>query len=335
MSSALTLPDYPVLIQLLIGFAMMLLAGDLLVRGALAFGNKLNLSPLMAGLFIVGIGTSLPELLVSLNAAATGSPGLAVGNIVGSNIANVFLVLALPALILPFKAGGPGQKSAWLFLALAVAAWIAITAVRPLTPLVGVCLLLMFVGYCGVTLLGAAKAEAAGIDHGIRPAEKKGMHWLLGMMFVPIGITGLFIASSLIISGGTGVARDLNIPQEYIGLTVLAVGTSLPEIGASIASALRRKGELMVGNITGASIFNILASGGAVSMFGPLQVAPTFHQYDHWAMALAALVLGALIFTKARVGRLTAILLLLVYAVYIYGLITGINLLGLLQPAAA
>jgi cation:H+ antiporter len=136
-----------------------------------------------------------------------------------------------------------------------------------------------------------------------------------------------------VIEGGVGIAMFLNVPEEYIGLTLLAVGTSLPEIGAGLVAVVKKQGEVLIGNVLGSNVFNILGAGGIISLFGPVQMAPTFQQYDHWALGLATLVLAYVILTKARIGRLFGLLLLLIYAAYIYGLITGLNITGLFQPA--
>jgi cation:H+ antiporter len=332
-----TLPETPLLAALFGGLVIMAIAGDMLVNGALSIARRAGLSPLFAGLFIVGIGASAPEFFVSVNAAANGQTGLAVGNIVGSNIANVFLVLAIPALLLPFKAGGPGQRRALGVLIVATLIWIGISVVRPMDARVGLFLLLIFIGYCGVTLIGGLRAHARGEDHGVRSETRETPRALalpLAWIFVALGVGGLVLASQLIITGGTGVAQHLNVSQEWIGLTLLAVGTSLPEIGAGIAAAVRRKGDMLVGNVLGSSIFNLLAAGGAAALIGPISVARTFPQYDYWAMGLGVVLLTGMIVTRARVGRLTAVFLLLLYAVYIYGLISGFNLLGLFQPTS-
>ena len=130
----------------------------------------------------------------------------------------------------------------------------------------------------------------------------------------------------MIVDGGVGVARFYEIPEELIGLTLLAVGTSLPEIGAGIAAALRNKTDVLVGNVLGSNLFNILGAGGLIAFFGPIKAAQSFGNYDHWVMAAAALVIGLFIFAKMRIGRLAGILLLLIYAVYIYGIDNGWNL---------
>jgi len=327
-------PELSLIAALVGGLVIMALAGNALVSGAVGLARRMGVSPLVAGIFIVGFGTSAPEMMVSLDAALSDRAGLALGNIVGSNIANVFLVLGLPALIAPLAAGGVGEKRAMLAMIVAAVAWIGVTAVMPLTPMVGACFLAILIAYSGLTFIAARRAVAAGKDPGVTEEEDPHLPLWLALTYVPLGVVGLVLGANLVIAGGVGIATFLNVPEEYIGLTLLAVGTSLPEIGAGLVAAVKRQGEVLIGNVLGSNVFNILAAGGIVSFFGPIRVAPTFLQYDHWALGLATLVASLLILTKARLGRLTGILLLLIYAAYIYGLITGFNITGLFQPPA-
>ncbi len=325
------MPDLILVASLLGGLILLALGGDFLVRGAIRVGRALGTTPLIAGIFIVGFGTSLPEVFVSVNAAFTGSPGLALGTIVGSSIANVFLVLAVPALIFPVMAGGPGQGRALFAMLLATALWIGMTAIMPLTPLMGVCFLLVLIGYTGLSLFAARRDEVAGKPTGIREPVPTGPPLWRALLYVPLGIAALVYASDLIVTGADGLARRIGVPEEYIGLTLLAVGTSLPEIGASLAAAFRKRGDVVVGNILGSNTINILGAGGIVALSGPVEIARLFHAYDHWMMGFSAVVLSILILAKAKIGRLVALLLLLLYAVYIYGLVNGVSLLGLYE----
>ncbi|MCA8898929.1 MAG: calcium/sodium antiporter [Hyphomonas sp.] len=327
------MPDLALIASLTGGLVVMALAGNFLVSGAVSLARRLGVSALVAGIFIVGFGTSAPEMFVSVNAAFEGQTGIALGNIVGSNIANVFLVLGLPALIAPLTAGGAGEKRALGAMLLATAVWIGMTSLMPLSPLVGVCFLMLLVAYSGFAFIRARRAVATGEDPAVSEEEDPHLPVWLAVPFVPLGICGLFLGSKLVISGGIGVAHAFNVPEEYIGLTLLAVGTSLPEIGAGIVAAIRREGEVVIGNVIGSNIFNLLGAGGVVALFGPMPIAPSFSQYDHWALGASALIVALLIVTRARIGYLAGVLLLLVYAVYIYGLISGFNLLGLFQPA--
>ena len=329
------MPELTLIAALIGGLVIMAFAGDFLVNGAVAVARRLGVSPLIAGIFIVGFGTSAPEMVVSLNAALEDRAGLALGNIVGSNIANIFLVLGIPALIMPFVAGGHGQGRALTAMLVATAVWILLTGMGPLTVLGGILFLAILIASCVVTFYMARKAVATGEDPGVELEEAPKLSLPRSLAYVVLGIGGLVLGAHLIIAGGVGIAEFYHVPQEWIGLTLLAIGTSLPEIGAAIAAALRRHGEVAIGNVLGSNVFNILGAGGIISLFGPIEIAPTFTHYDHWVMAFAALLIGGFILTRARLGRLMGILMLLIYAVYIYGLVNGFDILGLfLTPPA-
>lgn len=325
------MPDPILLISLFGGLLLMALAGDLLVRGALGLGRAMGVSPLVAGVFIVGFGTSAPEMFISANAALNGNPGLAIGNIVGSNIANILMVAAIPALIFTYRTGGAGQGRALGMLLLATGIWIGMTAILPLEPLVGLCFLLVLIGYTGFSIFAARHDEIAGRGSHHADAVTLNPPVWRAIFYVPLGIAGLLYASGMIITGGEGVARHFRVPEEWIGLTILALGTSLPEIGAGLAAAFRRRGDVVIGNILGSNVFNLLGAGGIVALLGPFEVAPMFQRYDHWVMGAAALVFAALILLRVKMGRLLGLALLLVYAAYIYGLVTGTNIMALVQ----
>lgn len=324
------MPESGLIVALLGGLVLMAFAGDFLVNGAVAIGRKLGLSPLIAGIFIVGFGTSAPEMLVAIDAARNNYPNLALGNIVGSNIANIFLVLALPAIISPIVAGGWGQGRSYIFMLAATFIWIAILSTIGLDVAMGTLFIIALVLYAVYTLVSAHMAKAAGIDTGIDVDPSK-ISTGRASAYILIGMIGLPIGARLIVDGGVGIARFYDVREELIGLTLLAVGTSLPEIGAGVAAALRRKTDVLVGNVLGSNLFNILGAGGLIAFFGPIEAAQSFANYDHWVMAIAALIIGLLIFAKMRIGRLAGILLLLIYAVYIYGLVNGWNILALIN----
>lgn len=303
------------------GLVILALAGDSLVSGSLALARKLGLSSLVAGILIVGFGTSAPELFVSLSAALDGSPGIALGNIVGSNIANVWLVLAIPAAIIPIATETKGLRQALLLMLLATAAFIAITVYRPLTPMIGVGFLLGLLGYLTLTIITGEAPE-----HPEKDTRQQGMSNFRMWAAITIGIVGLPLGAHLIVEGGVGLARKFEISEYLIGLTLLAVGTSLPELGAAIAAAVRRKADVVVGEILGSNIFNLLGAGGIIALFGPVEVARGFPNYHYWALGLAAITLALFILPRSKISRLAAIAMMLVYAVYIFGLIGGWNI---------
>ncbi|MEM8635160.1 MAG: calcium/sodium antiporter [Pseudomonadota bacterium] len=320
------MPELSLIASLVGGLLVLGIAGDLLVNGAVSLGSRLGLSPLVAGIFIVGFGTSAPEMIVALDAAQSGYPNLALGNIVGSNIANVLLVLALPAIIAPISTGNWGQGTAWTAMALATAAWIAFLSTMGLNASVAGLFLIALVGYAIFTFVAAKAATDAGIDTGVEASGPAPSGLARAVGFTLIGIVGLPLGAQLIVEGGVEIAQFYGVPQELIGLTLLAVGTSLPEIGAGVASALRAKTDVLVGNVLGSNIFNILGAGGLISFVGVSELAPSFENYDHWAMAAAAALLGILILFRLRIGRLSGVIMLLLYATYIYGLVNGWNI---------
>lgn len=324
------MPEPVLLVSLLGGLALMAFAGDFLVNGAVTLGRKAGLSPLIAGIFIVGFGTSAPEMIVAYDAASSNYPSLALGNIVGSNIANILLVIAIPALISPIVAGGWGQGRAFIAMAFVTAAWIAIFSVSELTAGLGTVFILALIGYAIYTFMSARFAVRDGIDIGMDDTPPK-ISQLRAIGYVLIGMIGLPIGANLIVDSGVEIAKFYSIPQEIIGLTLLAVGTSLPEIAAGIAAAVRAKTDVLVGNVLGSNIFNILGAGGVISFFGPIKAIEAFGHYDHWVMAAAALLIGIFIFARIKIGRFVGLIMLTIYAVYIYGLVNGWNIQALVN----
>jgi cation:H+ antiporter len=315
------LPD-PFLIAALVGGLVILaIAGDFLVNGAVALAKRIGVSPLVAGILIVGFGTSAPEMVVAFDASSQGQSGIALGNIVGSNIANIWLVLAVPAFLIPLATRQFGlRRSYWMMLAVTVG-WVVWTAYNPLTPVFGLVLLAVLALYSVLMIWWTSDAVRKGVDVGLDDGETLGT--LAMWVNLLIGIVGLPLGAHLIVEGGVGIARTYAVPEEIIGLTLLAVGTSLPELGAGVAAALRRRGEIVIGNVIGSNIFNLLGAGAIISFFGPTDLAPTFLQFDHWAMAAAAICLGLFVLRRARVTRLAALAMLLIYGLYVYGLVSG------------
>lgn len=328
------MPELTEIAALVGGLIILAFAGDFLVNGAVSAARRLGISPLVAGIFIVGFGTSAPEMVVAVDAAMRGYPSIALGNIVGSNIANVWLVLGLPALLAPLAVGGYGQMRAVIAMLVATALWIGIGAIMPLHAGVGLFFLLLLIAYAVYTFAATSRDARAGVDVGVELDDEPILSLPRTIVYVLVGLVGLPVGANLIIEGGVGVARALDVPDYIIGLTLIAVGTSLPEIGAGIAAALRGRGSVVIGNVLGSNIFNILGAGGLVALIGqvdgdPLRITRTFHTYDHWAMAIAAIVAAGFVMTGRTITRLAGILLLLIYALYIVGLVQGWDILAL------
>ena len=324
----------PILIHFLwlaAGVFILLFAGDILVRGSAALARRWGVPSLIIGLTVVALGTSAPELVVSVGAVLKGAPGLAMGNIVGSNIANMLLVLSIPAMIVPITTTAPGTRrnvmfalmASIIFTILSLGGVIVFWQGALLFSLIIVYLLYLFFQARAGMNVAADIQELADVDHmeGL-PASN-----LKISLFILVGIISLPLGGHLVGSHGVSIAEMLHVDDAIIGLTIVAIGTSLPELATSVIAAIRRHGDLAVGNAFGSNIFNVFAVGGASAMTGDLIVPPSFMHYDLWVMIGTSVLLGGFAFLRIKIGRVAGLLLLLIYGAYLYGLITRSGLL--------
>ena len=308
-------------LQVAIGFVLLMGGAEFLVRGAVAVSKRLGVSPLIIGLTVVAFGTSAPELVVSLDAALSGVPGLALGNIVGSNIANILLILGATGLVLPILTKPHDMKpEAWVLLATSLVfaglCWRGEIALAG-----GGVLLAMFLAFLGYSYWRKTRQEAPQSaefhGRGMKELSKiKTPQWISWLSLIG-GIAGVVFGADVLVEGGVAIARMLGISEEVIGLTLFAVGTSLPELAASLAAAARGHAELTLGNVVGSNLFNILGVGGTVAVVTPLAVPAQIAAFDLWVMVGATAVLFAFLLAGWRIGRILAAVLLLVYVAYI------------------
>lgn len=305
------------LLKLVAGIALLFFGGDWLVDGASALARRLHISPLVIGLTVVGFGTSAPELLVSLAAAFKHNPDIAVANVVGSNIANVGLVLALSALVFPLSFAQPGLFLHWLAMMGATFMFVAAAAFfGAVTRLVAAIFLLCLGLFLVLSFLSGRHAPPPSVpDNPPMPFHKALALVVFAFVALPLGADWLVDAAS-------GLAAWLGVPERIIGLTLVAVGTSLPELAASLAAAIKREPDLSVGNIVGSNLFNILSILGLSALLVPLPVPVSSYGLDLVLMSLMALMLAlplllAKIFRHPpRMGRVLALLLFLPYLAY-------------------
>ena len=314
----------PLLIAALVaGFVVLIFAGDALVRGAAALARRAGLPPLIVGLTIVAFGTSAPEMFVSIQAVLSGAPRLAIGNVVGSNIANILLVLSVPAFFAAIPTAVEGVRRNTLMMALATAVLVAFSVSGQITVLSGA---VLFAGIIGYLVLQGQWARAHRNDPAVRDLvaidEMAGMpqSWTKIWIFVAVGVAGLPLGGWLIVSGAVGLADALSIPREFVGLTVVAFGTSLPELATSVVAAVRKHSEVAVGNVVGSNIFNSLAVGGAIGLAGGAPIPENFFRWDYPVMMAASLALLALVMLQRRIGWATGLVFALGYVGYIVGL---------------
>lgn len=299
------------------GLVGLFLGGEALIRGAVAIADRLKLPKLLVGLTIVGFGTSMPELLVSLKAVQSGAADVAIGNVVGSNIANILLILGAGALIRPISTASPGVRRDAVVMVLATGAFAYLAWRRGIAASEGIVMTGALAVYILVVLVMDRKAVTMPADTQTPLAAP----WSLAL--VGVGLAALIFGADALVRGATAIATEFGVPEAVIGLTLVAVGTSLPELTVSVISAVRGQNELALGNVVGSNIFNILAVLGITSAVAPFAIKPAFLRVDVPVMVAAAVALGLLVFTRPRLGRLPAIGGLLAYGIYMTWLASG------------
>jgi len=301
------------------GFVYLLMGGDLLVRGALGLARETNISPMVVGLTVVAMGTSAPELMVSTFSALSGYPGIAIGNVVGSNIANVLLVLGVPVLIHPIICDQEGLgKQMGLMIAVSVL-FILLCLFQPITFWAGAMLVAILLAF----LISATRGSS--LMPGLEDAEEE-LERVLGlpsssatiMLFIGLGVIALPLGADLIVEGGIGLASSWGIPETVIGLSLIALGTSLPELSTTVIAALHKNSDVAIGNVIGSNLFNILAILGITAMMIDIPVDPSFLRFDLWVMLGSAIILWLFVLSKAKIGRVAGSFFLAGYLGYIY-----------------
>ncbi|SOB89245.1 calcium/sodium antiporter [Stappia indica] len=293
-----------------LGLVLLFFGGDLLVRGAVALAARLCVPPLLIGLTIVGFGTSMPELLVSLNAAFAGLPDIAVGNVVGSNTANILLILGLALLVAPLPTRLPGL-SRDLVVMLASAGLLALVAMGGrVAGWHGLLFLALLAAYL---VYGAIRGRAQGAEDA-DSGSSMALWQMLG--FIAAGLAALVFGADFLVDGATSLAHGMGISDAVIGLTVVAVGTSLPELATSVVAAFKRQPEIAVGNVVGSNIFNILGILGLTAAITPVPVAPQMAAFDIPVMVVVSLAIAVLLTVLRRVPQWAGLGLLAAYGWY-------------------
>ncbi len=296
------------LILVAIGLVALAVGGELLVRGAVGIAKKLGVSTLFTGLVIVGAATSMPEMVASVQAVVSGSPEIAWGNIVGSNIANSLLILGGAALIAPIVLAGMGRRDSVVALLVTLAVW-AVAWQGLGHPYIGVALLAALVVYI-VWRYRHPPAKVAEEQEEAHPAP----NFLLSLVFFAAGVAALVLGGGWLVTGAIAIASDLGVSETVIGLTIVAVGTSLPELAASAVAAFRGHAELALGNVLGSNIFNLLLIGGVTMSVSGQPLPDELLQYGWPVCAAAAVLLVLMCRFMHRIGRLFGLLMLAGFA---------------------
>ena len=293
---------------ILIGLVMLFYGGDYLVTGSIRLATRFKISPFVIGATVIGFGTSAPELAVSVLASLQGSGELALGNVIGSNIANVGLVLGLTSLLIPLTISEQRFKSEAPIL-LGVSLLILYLAWdHHLSRLEGGFMMVLLVVYLWTAF---GKKEVSDIE-----LEEGGYDWIPTPLLIIFGLILLVAGAEVMVKGATGIAREMGVSEWFIGVSIVAVGTSLPEIVSALIAAKRGHGEMAIGNVFGSNIFNILLVLGAASSIQPLEIEEAIHPDLIFTTAFICLFL-VLIRLRHNLSRLDGVLLLLGYATYI------------------
>lgn len=326
------------IISLIGGFILLIIGGELLVRGAVRTAERLGVSPLLIGLTLVGFGTSAPEMAISIQAAMEGSPGIAIGNFVGSSISNILLILGAAALLSPIAVSSAALNRDGTFVLITAVIFAVVSLLLPYNQYVGWC----FIALLGTYLTYAWRQERVVTGEGHTSAyemaegfsqmrDEPGRGWMsskiqrkaviiVPLMLACVGLVGIILGGRLLVDGAVSIAKDFGISETVIGLTIVAVGTSMPELITSVVAAARGQPSVAVGTILGSNIYNILGVGGITAIIAPTTVPTQIVQYDNLVMVAAALLLLLFARTGFRITRIEGSLLLACYGAYIWTL---------------
>lgn len=307
-----------------LGLVILLLAGDSLVRGAVNASLRLGVPALLVSLTVVAFGTSAPELLIAIRAVQDNAPGIALGNVVGSNTANILLVLGIPAIISGLRTSECETRKSYIVMLLASVVFIAMAFSGPLTFVHGAVLLLILAVILGEQLREAMSHRRAGEDIEIEEVEgaDASMPWWKIAIYTLLGLVGLPLGADILVDSASALARDFGISETVIGLTLVAVGTSLPELATTVMAAIRRQADVALGNVIGSNMFNLLAIIGVATMFGEIPVDRQFLQFDLWVMLGASVLIAPFVFLKTmNMTKRWGILLTGAYGLYLFALI--------------
>lgn len=300
-----------------LGLVILLLAGDALVKGAVNLSLRLGVPALIVSLTIVAFGTSAPELLISIKAVLDNASGIAMGNVVGSNTANILLVLGVPALLATMHTSECDTRKTYNFMIAATLLFIALAYRGVFDWIAGLVLL----GGLGFVLSDAFRDARIHRKENKAEEEPEGADpnmpsWQIAL-FLVLGLIGLPLGATLLVDNATIIARAYGVSDTVIGLTLVAIGTSLPELATTVMAALRRQADVALGNVIGSNMFNLLAIIGIASLVGPIGVDPAFVQFDLWVMLGASLLLIPFVYLGRDIVRGWGIVLCALYAIYL------------------
>ena len=307
-----------------LGLVILLLAGDALVKGAVNLALRLGIPALIVSLTIVAFGTSAPELIIAIQAVLEDAPGIAMGNVVGSNTANILLVLGVPALLAGMHTSDCNSRASYLQMLAATILFIGLCFLGTIGWISGLILLAALAAMLTHAAMAAKKhrdAPSAAVSDEEDLEEIEGadpsLPWAKILLFLALGLIGLPLGADLLVEGAVDIARGFGVSETVIGLTLIAVGTSLPELATTVAAALRRQADVALGNVIGSNMFNLLAIMGIASLVRPIPVDEQFLEFDLWIMLGASLLILPFVFFRVDINRVWGVVLTGLYFAYI------------------
>jgi len=303
-------------IILLTGFLLLTLSGDFLIKGSVSLAGHLKVSKLVIGIVVVSFGTSAPEIVVSLDAAIKGHPDIAIGNVIGSNIANIALVLGITAIILPIKVKKAAIQFDWIVMMVASILFYVFSLNHELEFYEG----LIFTILLGVFIFKSIYSSRRNNKKNGEETVKPKLSLFISILFVGLASIGLVYGAEFLVRGASSIAAKIGVDDRIISVSVIALGTSLPELAASISAAIRKELDIFIGNIIGSNIFNIMAILGFTSMVKSINVNPMVLKFDiYWMFGIFLLLfLFILPLRKAVVNRWKGLVFVSIYVIYIY-----------------
>lgn len=311
-------------IQVIGGLVLLVFAADFMVRGSVSLAQRMGIHTLIIGLTVVAFGTSAPELVVGVDAVITGVPTLALGNVVGSNIANIWLVVGFPAVVAPFLCNTPRFTHNMMIMLFSTAVFTGFAFFGAFTYWMGLILLTMLAGFIYFTSRRASdedtlKQVLCDIEGMPEEPDSYTVSWAL----IAGGLVGLVTGAHILVQGSVVIARDMGVSEAVIGLTLVALGTSIPELVTAVVAAARNHCDVAVGNVIGSNIFNLLGIIGVSTQFGDIPVPEAFLKFDLWIMVLASLTLLPYAMFGRRIGRWSGIMFCSAYVIFILTVASG------------
>lgn len=309
------------------GLVILVFGGDYLVKGASGIAFRLQVPPMLVGMTVVALGTSSPEMVVTVQAALAGKPDIAIGNVIGSNIANVALILGVTVIIFPIAIKRDSLRYDWVVMMLASILFYVLAlngVISRIDGLIFLALLVSFIAYSFYRVRKKRlKAEADAKANDIPVVEKpKSKSYFVFIAYIVLGIVGLIFGAKWFLEGAETVARNFGVSDRIIAISLVAFGTSVPELAASVIAAFKKEQDISLGNIIGSNLFNILAILGVTSLIQPIQVAQEIMDDDiFWMIGSSFLILPLSIF-GFRMGRWQGFVLLAVYITFMYQLLS-------------